>query len=137
MTFVKEKFQVAIICAMAIILPRYLKYVSVFILIIAILYKYEISSDQKTLLITKEATFQYNRSHVYKIISDIKRYPMVSSSNLDNFPCLFQSFFQWYPNVATVESDPTGKTFRLITKVFLFGMFLPIREMQLSFLHRQ
>lgn len=64
---------------MAFILPRYLKYFSVVILIVSILYKYEITPDKKTILITKKATLQYNRSHVYKIITNIEKYPVVCS----------------------------------------------------------
>ncbi len=64
---------------MAFILPRYLKYISVVILIVSILYKYEITPDKKTILITKKATLQYNRSHVYKIITNIEKYPVVCS----------------------------------------------------------
>jgi hypothetical protein len=67
---------------MAIIFPGYLKYFSIVIMIVAILYKCEISSDQsssdkKTLLFTKKAILQYNRSYLYKIITDIDKYPVV------------------------------------------------------------
>ncbi len=64
------------------ILPRYLKYFSIVIMIFGILYKYEIppakdSSDRKTFLLTKKSTLQYNRSYVYKIITNIDKYPVV------------------------------------------------------------
>lgn len=66
---------------MASVFPRYLKYLSIVIMIFAILYKYEIpsadSSDKKTLLVTKKSTLQYNRSHVYKIITNIDQYALV------------------------------------------------------------
>ena len=62
---------------MAIILSRYFKYFAYVVLIFAILYKYEISSDKKTFVLTKKATLQYNRSYVYKIITNINKYPVV------------------------------------------------------------
>jgi hypothetical protein len=48
----------------------------------AILYKYEIpidpsSTDTKTLLFTKSATVQYDRVHVYKVITNIDKYATV------------------------------------------------------------
>ncbi len=62
---------------MAIILPRYLKYLSLIIMFFAILYKYEISTDTKTFMFTKIATVQYDRAHVYKIITNIDKYASV------------------------------------------------------------
>jgi hypothetical protein len=64
---------------MAIILPRYLKYLSFIVLIISILYKYEIpsSTDPKTFLFTKTATVHHERAHVYKVITNIDKYATV------------------------------------------------------------
>ena len=67
---------------MAIILPRYLKYLAVIVTFFAVLYKYEISldsssSDTKTLLFTKIATVQCDQVHVYKIITNINKYALV------------------------------------------------------------
>jgi len=74
---------------MASIFPRYLKYFSIVIMIFAILYKYEIppakdSSDRKTFLLTKKSTLQYNRSYVYKILTNIDKYTVV---------CYLQKYF--------------------------------------------
>lgn len=97
---------------MAIILPGYLKYISVFVLLTAILYQYETSSDNKTLLITKEATFQYNRSHVYSIVSDIKRYPLVSSSNYNHLIVLSTNeSFSGIPMSVLLNRMPKVKVF--------------------------
>ncbi len=51
-------------------------------MIIAILYKYEIpldssTTDTKTFLFTKTATLQYDRAHVYKVITNIDKYATV------------------------------------------------------------
>lgn len=67
---------------MATILPRYLKYLSLVVMFFAVLYKYEIpldsaSTDTKILMLTKLATVQYDRTHVYKIITNIDKYPSV------------------------------------------------------------
>jgi hypothetical protein len=64
---------------MATTLPRYLKYLSLIVMFFAILYKYEIpsSTDKKTLMFTKIATLQYDRAHVYKIITNIDKYASV------------------------------------------------------------
>jgi hypothetical protein len=67
---------------MANILSGYLKYFSIIIIIFAILYKYEISSDRsstdkKTLIVTKKAVLEYNRSYVFNIITNINKYSMV------------------------------------------------------------
>jgi len=67
---------------MAIILQGYFKYLSIVIILFAILYQYEIpfdrsSSDKNTLLLTKKATLQYNRSYVFKIITNIDKYVAV------------------------------------------------------------
>jgi len=68
---------------MATVLPRYLKYVSLIVMLLAVLYKYEIpldpssSSDTKTLMFTKIATVQYDRIHVYKVITNIDKYTLV------------------------------------------------------------
>jgi hypothetical protein len=77
---------------MAFILTRYFKYFSIFVLIFSVLYKYEIPSDpsnKKTLLIKKNATFQYNRSHVYNIITNIDKYPTVCY--LNNYKIYFNA----------------------------------------------
>lgn len=59
-------------------LPQYLKYCSLIVMFFAILYKYEIpSTDTKTLMITKVATVHYDRAHVYKVITNIDKYPVV------------------------------------------------------------
>jgi len=68
---------------MATVLPRYLKYLSLIVMFFAILYKYEIprdpsSPDAKTLMFTKVATVQYDRAHVYKVITNIDKYASVS-----------------------------------------------------------
>jgi hypothetical protein len=62
---------------MATILPRYLKYLSIVVIFFAVLYKYEISTDTKTLMFTKTATVQHDRTHVYKFITDIDKYTSV------------------------------------------------------------
>lgn len=68
---------------MANILSGCLKYFSIIILIFAILYKYEISSDRsssddkKTLIVAKKAMLEYNRSYVFNIITNINKYAMV------------------------------------------------------------
>jgi hypothetical protein len=67
---------------MATVLPRYLKYVSLIVMFFAVLYKYEIpldpsSSDAKTSMLTKIATVQYDRTHVYKVITNIDKYASV------------------------------------------------------------
>jgi hypothetical protein len=74
---------------MATVLPRYLKYFSLVVMFFAVLYKYEIpldpsSSDTKTLMFTKIATIQYDRAHVYKVITNVDKYASVCSS-----PCFF------------------------------------------------
>ncbi|CAF5055780.1 unnamed protein product [Rotaria sp. Silwood1] len=102
---------------MAIILPRYLKYLSLIVMFFGVLYKYEVpsdpsSSDTKTLMLTKIATVQYDRAHVYKVITNVEKYAL------------------WYPNVARVEHiqlipsqvhNHEGEKYRLITKVPLIG----------------
>ncbi len=67
---------------MATVLPRYLKYLTLIVMLFAVLYKYEIpfdlsSSDRKTLMFTKIATVQYDRGHVYKVITNIEKYASV------------------------------------------------------------
>jgi hypothetical protein len=62
---------------MATVLPRYLKYVSLIVMLLAVLYKYEIPSDTKTLMFTKIATVQYDRIHAYKVITNIDKYTLV------------------------------------------------------------
>ncbi len=74
---------------MATILPRYLKYLSLIVMFFAILYKYEIpfdssSTDKKTLMFTKIATVQYDRAHVYKIITNIDKYASVCLRFVNN-----------------------------------------------------
>ncbi|CAF0751021.1 unnamed protein product [Adineta steineri] len=98
---------------MASTLPPYIKYLSAIVLIFGILYKYEIpTTDNKTFLLTKKSTLQYNKSHVYQIITNIDRYAL------------------WYPNVARVEqSKPISSgskkqvdgKYQLITKIPLIG----------------
>lgn len=63
-------------------LPRYVKYLSLFVVLIAILYKYEIpldpsSPETKTLIFTKVAAVQHDRTHVYKVITNIDKYASV------------------------------------------------------------
>ncbi|CAF1514075.1 unnamed protein product, partial [Adineta steineri] len=73
---------------MASTLPPYIKYLSAIVLIFGILYKYEIpTTDNKTFLLTKKSTLQYNKSHVYQIITNVDRYAL------------------WYPNVVRVEQS--------------------------------
>lgn len=67
---------------MAIVLPAYLKYLSLIVLVIAILSKYEVSfdpssGDRKTAMLTKIATVQVDRAHVYKFITNIEKYSSV------------------------------------------------------------
>ncbi len=69
---------------MATVFPRYVKYLSLIVMLFAILYKYEIpldpsssSSDPKTFLFTKVATVQYDRKHVYKVLTNIDKYASV------------------------------------------------------------
>jgi len=62
---------------MSILSSPYFKYISIFILTISILSQYEISSDKTTLIITKQSTLAYNRSHVYRVLTDIDKYPLV------------------------------------------------------------
>ncbi|CAF0917252.1 unnamed protein product [Adineta ricciae] len=102
---------------MPTILPRYLKYFSLIVLVIAILSKYEVplnsaSTDRKTLMFTKVATIQQDRVHVYKVITNIDKYS------------------SWYPNVARVEHiqlvpsrvhNHEGEKYQLITRVPLIG----------------
>lgn len=71
---------------MAILVSKYLRYTSMVILIFAIFYKYEISSDKsvsdkKTLLLTKKAVLPYNRSFLYEIITNINKYTVVCYLN--------------------------------------------------------
>ena len=69
---------------MATILPRYLKYLSIIVMFFAILYKYEIpidssttTTDKKIFMFTKTATVQYDRTHVYRILTNIDKYNSV------------------------------------------------------------
>ena len=67
---------------MPTVLPRSLKYFSLIVMCFGVLYKYEIpldpsSTDKKTLMFTKIATIQYDRAHVYKVITNIDKYPSV------------------------------------------------------------
>jgi len=67
---------------MANTLSGCLKYFSIIMMILAILYKYEISSDRsssdkKTLIVTKQAVLECNRSYVFNIITNINKYAMV------------------------------------------------------------
>ena len=68
---------------MPMVLPRYVKYLSLVVMFFAILYKYEIpidpsSTDTKTLMFTKIATIPHDRAHVYKVITNIDKYASVS-----------------------------------------------------------
>ncbi|CAF0854945.1 unnamed protein product [Adineta ricciae] len=104
-----------LIILMASFLSRYLKYISFFVLIVAILYKYEIPvspSNSKTLLIKKNSLLPYDKVQVYQLITNIDK------------------FTGWYPNVARVEhmkatapraKKPEGEKYRLITKIPLIG----------------
>jgi hypothetical protein len=67
---------------MATVLPRYVKYLSLIVMLFAVLYKYEIpldpsSTDTKTFMFTKIATIQYDQVHVYKVITNIDKYASV------------------------------------------------------------
>ncbi|CAF1643315.1 unnamed protein product [Rotaria magnacalcarata] len=101
---------------MSMALPRYLKYLSLIVMFIAVLYKYEIpsgsSSDTKTLMLTKVATVPYDRAHAYQVITNINKYAL------------------WYPNVARVEHiqlvsshvlNHEGEKYRLITRLPILG----------------
>ena len=70
---------------MATVLPRYVKYLSLIVMLMAVLYKYEIpldpsSTDPKTLIFTKVATVQHDRAHIYKVITNIDKYASVCES---------------------------------------------------------
>ncbi|UJR23201.1 hypothetical protein I4U23_026220 [Adineta vaga] len=102
---------------MATTLPRYLKYLSLIVVLIAILSNYEIpsnssSNDRKTLMFTKIATVQHDRTHVYRVLTNIEKYSL------------------WYPNVARVEHiqlvpsrvhNHEGEKYQLITIMPLIG----------------
>lgn len=60
------------------VLSRSMKYISVVVLFIAMLYKYELPLERNTLLLTKVATVHYDRTHVYRVLTNIKKYPQVS-----------------------------------------------------------
>lgn len=67
---------------MASFLSRYLKHISFFVLIIAILYKYEIPdspSNSKTLLIKKNSLLPYDKVQVYQLITNIDKFTGVCS----------------------------------------------------------
>ena len=68
---------------MATAISRYLKYISVLVVIFAILYNYEIpqdgsSSNSTTWLLTKTATIHQHPNQVYRVIASIDKYPSVS-----------------------------------------------------------
>lgn len=72
---------------MAIVLPAYLKYLSFIVLLIAILSKYEVRfdpslGDKKTAMLTKIATVQVDRTHVYKFITNIEKYTSVGGEDI-------------------------------------------------------
>jgi len=70
---------------MAFILPKSVKYLSIIVLLISILSKYEISSpsnDNKVFLLTKIATVQYDRAHVYRALTNIEKYTSVRANRL-------------------------------------------------------
>ena len=122
-------------------LTRYSRYLAFFILILAILYQYEIpsdisTSDNSTFLLTKTAIFPRNRTFVYQIIADIQKFPLVGNQSdglvwvrLDSISISLQ----WYPNVARVEhvkasarssADlPAKEYYRLITKMPVIGSY--------------
>lgn len=120
-------------------LTRYSRYLAFFILILAILYQYEVpsdisTSDNSTFLLTKTAIFPRNRTFVYQIIADIQKFPLVG--NLRDGLVWDDSIFvslQWYPNVARVEhikasarssADlPAKEYYRLITKMAVIGSY--------------
>ena len=68
---------------MATIFAPYYKYLSLFILIVGVLYQYEIPKNSSlpnagdTFILTKAATLSIGRAQAYKIIADIDKYPLV------------------------------------------------------------
>lgn len=111
------------------VFSRPVKYVSILVVIVAILSKYELEVERNTWLLTKAATIHYDRAHVYRVIANVNKYSQVNSSNIDRL-LNFASCSQWYPNVVRVEHvqlvqsavhNREGEKYRLYTKFPLIG----------------